>query len=680
MTNDVSYRKVLCLLAGAVVLLMVVLAPKPRAAYAEAAPAEQNEAIDPTQWVAVDDLGRTVATYEDTGAPRQDRYVGIFYWTWHYNFAGNKAVNVNNVIKEHPEALHDYNAEIWKTESGQCWWNESIYGYYSSTDKYVLRKQMELLADAGVDVLFFDCTNGTFLWEQSCYALFEVILEAREDGINAPRVCFMLRFAANSDSKQSLNNLYKRFYSKEKYQDLWFYWEGKPLIMAHPDNLSPESEREKEILDFFTFRKNWAGYFDGDQSSEYWGWLSVYPQAKYLRPDGTVEQMTVGVAQNASEHGLVAMNDYRGGVYGRAYSSDIDGKYSYTYTYRDSDITVDSDMENAHYYGVNFQQQWDYALETDPTFIFVTGWNEWTMGRFETWQDSPNAFPDQFNDEYSRDCEPSKGDLKDFYYYQLVSNIRKFKGSGQPVRQNEKHTIDINGDLSQWDSIYTYNHYANNTPARDAKGFGSLHYESDTMRNDIIKTKAAYDDDNIYFYVETAETLTPSSDPAWMRLFIDTGAATADSTDWEEFEFVVNRQNPDPYGAYLERSTGGWNWETVCQVPYSIQDNVFQLAIPREALGLTGNTLNFNFKWSDNMQPVDGVEGDIMDFYLSGDVAPGGRFAFRFTTDEIIYAPDRATSSVRLILGIAAAAVVLICAAITIPIVVKRRKAGKQNG
>lgn len=46
MTNDVSYRKVLCLLAGAVVLLMVVLAPKPRAAYAEAAPAEQNEAID----------------------------------------------------------------------------------------------------------------------------------------------------------------------------------------------------------------------------------------------------------------------------------------------------------------------------------------------------------------------------------------------------------------------------------------------------------------------------------------------------------------------------------------------------------------------------------------------------------------------------------------------------------
>ncbi len=63
---------------------------------------EQNE-IDPTQWVAVDGLGRTVSTYENTGAPRQNRYVGIFYWTWHYNFAGNKAVNINNVIQQYPK-------------------------------------------------------------------------------------------------------------------------------------------------------------------------------------------------------------------------------------------------------------------------------------------------------------------------------------------------------------------------------------------------------------------------------------------------------------------------------------------------------------------------------------------------------------------------------------------------
>lgn len=623
-------------------ILQLALFPDPRISYAEQ---EAQDMIDPTQWAAVDGLGRTVASYENTGGPRQNKYVGIFYWTWHYHFAGSKAVNINETIRQYPQALHDYHAEIWKTENGQCWWNESIYGYYSSTDKYVLRKQMELLADAGVDVLFFDCTNGSNLWEKSCRALFEVLLEARKDGINAPRVCFMLPFAANGDSKQSLLKLYKRFYSTEEYRDLWFCWDGKPLILAHPDNLSAENETEKEILEYFTFRKNWAGYFDGDQSSQYWGWLSVYPQAKYRNADGTVEQMSVGVAQNASGHGLVAMNDYRGGVFGRAYSSDLNGKYSYTYRYRDSDVVVDSGIENAHYYGVNFQQQWDYALETDPEFLFITGWNEWIMGRFETWQGSPNAFPDQYNDAYSRDCEPSKGELKDFYYYQLVSNIRKFKGSGKPVRQKEKRTIDIQGDPGQWDDVYAYRHYTNNTPERNASGFGGLKYESDTMRNDITCAKAAYDEETIYFYVETADLLTPESDPAWMRLFIDTGAATADSADWEEFEYVINRLNPDDSGAYLERSTGGWHWEQVCRVPYSVQGNVLQIAVPRESLGLAGSPLNFNFKWSDHMQPRDGIEGDILDFYLSGDAAPGGRFAFRFTTEEIVYTPNAAGAS-----------------------------------
>lgn len=77
------------------------------------------------------------------------------------------------------------------------------------------------------------------------------------------------------------------------------------------------------------------------------------------------------------------------------------------------------------------------------------------------------------------------------------------------------------------------------------------------------------------------------------------------------------------------------------------------------------------------MQPVDGVEGDIMDFYLSGDVAPGGRFAFRFTTDEISHETGGSGFPVLAVVGIAAAAVLLVCAAITIPIAVKRRKNGK---
>ena len=55
------------------------------------------------------------------------------------------------------------------------------------------------------------------------------------------------------------------------------------------------------------------------------------------------------------------------------------------------------------------------------------------------------------------------------------------------------------------------------------------------------------------------------------------------------------------------------------------------LAIPRKAIGLPEgpDALAFDFKWADNAQHP----GDILDFYLSGDVAPEGRYKFRYAAD-----------------------------------------------
>ena len=33
--------------------------------------------------------------------------------------------------------------------------------------------------------------------------------------------------------------------------------------------------------------------------------------------------------------------------------------------------------------GIAFSEQWEYAIELDPDVIMVTGWNEFTMGRWE---------------------------------------------------------------------------------------------------------------------------------------------------------------------------------------------------------------------------------------------------------------------------------------------------------
>ncbi len=62
-----------------------------------------------------------------------------------------------------------------------------------------------------------------------------------------------------------------------------------------------------------------------------------------------------------------------------------------------------------------------------------------------------------------------------------------------------------------------------------------------------------------------------------------------------------------------------------------VSGNELQLAIPRKALGLPERTirLSLDFKWADHLQHP----GDIMDFYLSGDVAPEGRFKNRYKAD-----------------------------------------------
>jgi len=597
--------------------------------------------IDPTQWNAVDGLGRTLSGYDKVGA-KNDKVVGIFYWTWHQGNMQSKAVNVNNLILEYPEILHDYKNKVWtKNNVGAYWWNESIYGYYTEADDYVLRKHAELLADAGIDFVLFDCTNGDLTWETAYLHLLEVWSQAREEGIDTPQVGFMMQFWwDDTNTPSSLKQVYNAIYKPGKYQDLWFYWEGKPLIMAQYEGLDKNDLEEAEILNFFTWRRGVPSYWEEDKDDSYWGWLHVYPQALYKNADGTVEMTTAGVAMNADyvTRQLCAMNGDHN--MGRSYAEQ-EG-YSYSYQYRGKTITVDSNIENGSFYGLNLQEQFDYAISVDPEIIFVTGWNEWIMGRFEEWMGVENAFPDQYNDENSRDIEPSKGALKDYYYYQLVENVRRFKGVSAPVAQSVAKTIDINGGTEQWndEAILTFNHYTGNTRERSIRTWG-VKYEGEAIRNDIKTAKVSFDADNVYFYVETVDPITDASGANWMRLLLDTGAATETSTDWEEFEYIINRTNPSGGSMSVEKSTGGWNWESTGTASYTVSGNVMQVSVPRSALGMEGTeNISFGFKWCDNNL----TDGDIMTLYTEGDAAPGGRFTFVFNSDASIV-PDESDNS-----------------------------------
>ena len=580
--------------------------------------------VKPDTWAAVDGLGRTLSDAKAVGEKRTGKFVGCFYWLWYEIWQHYEPRNITKIMEAHPEARNDFDHPAWGEGSGHgtpYYWNEPLLGYYQITDPYVIRKHAELLADAGVDVLFFDCSNDKFTFKNSYEVFFKELQAAKAEGVRVPQVAFLLNFDANENTRIQLTDLWETIYKPGWYQDLWFYWEGKPLIMAHSAGLNPEDAIEGAILNFFTFRRNEPTYFyrDTQFDEKTWGWCSSYPQAKYgVRADGSCEQMCVSVGQNANEHGLVAMNDYRGGVQGRAFSK---GDYQYQYTYQGETVTVDSSREDAFLYGVNFQQQWDRALEADPDFIFVTGWNEHVCQRLREWQGSPNGFSDNFTDEYSRDIEPSSGVLKDHFYYQLVENIRRFKGVTAPALDpSVQQTIDFTCP-NAWDRVTkSYDHYVGSTKRRNHDGAKGCHYESDTMRNDIVRSKVAYDDTFVYFMVETLADLTPATDAAWMRLLIQTDPNGV-VPNWEGFNLIVNRVSPDAAGAVIERSLGGWHWEQVGIARMQVAGKCLQLAIPRTLLDPT-----FNFKWADNTQ----VDGDILDFYKHGDVAPGGRFMFRF--------------------------------------------------
>ena len=62
--------------------------------------------------------------------------------------------------------------------------------------------------------------------------------------------------------------------------------------------------------------------------------------------------------------------------------------------------------------------------------------------------------------------------------------------------------------------------------------------------------------------------------------------------------------------------------------PYVAKGNVLEISIPKKTLGM-GRDIDFEFKWNDNMQ----APGDVLDFYISGDTAPGGRFNYRYTSN-----------------------------------------------
>ena len=573
-----------------------------------------------SSWVVTDGLGRTAATNSEVGDLKEDKFVAVFFSPWHGTFSTQYvAYNNQQILDKYPDiGKNDFSDSRWG-DDGYHFWNEPIYGYYSGKDQWVIRRQAEMLAAAGVDAIVCDNTNGTFTWADTMNQIIKVFNDAKADGVDVPQIIFHLPFYDDAGTVAQAKELYQKLYSREQYADNWFKWEEKPLIIASPEAFNRGNPEEKEILEYFTFRRGQADYLDKQSKNEQWGWLSMYPQAAYRKSTkdrkGPIEQMAVGVAQNHDyvAKKLTAMN-----------GENVTGR---TYTSKGYDT-----RENAVLYGANFAEQFEYAIEKDPQFILVSCYNEWVAIRQKNWADVSNAFADQYNDEFSRDVEPTKGALKDHYYYQMVDYIRKFKGADKVEDASKPVKIDINGGFGQWTDVGPrYISYADNIKNRNARGYMDpetmfpIEYRDQSGRNDLYDFKVARDGENIYFMARCVNDITPYTDGKWMNLYIDVNTGDA---NWETFDYILNKQTPKSETvAVLEKFTGnGFDTEVVGDVEYKVNKNVIMVKIPKALLGITSNEFTVNFKWTDNVQN----EGDIMDFYISGDVAPTGRFKYQY--------------------------------------------------
>lgn len=300
-------------------------------------------------WTATDALGRALPGFDECGPRKGNRVVGMFYFVTHNNNGAKQGpFDVTKILAADPE--HP------KWGGGTHYWGEPEAGYYIMKDEWIIRRHARQLCDAGVDLIVLDNTNDHIYEDVFCF-IADVFRRMRAEGEPTPQIACLA-------SQKSVELLWDKIYSRGLYADLWFRWKGKPLLLFGQHVTGNRQQVNdvrfpKAITDFFTIRQSWAWttlrwYDDGHDE---WPWVDHYPQSVgWSESPDRAEYVPVAVA----EHPLSNI--------GRSFH---DGVQPETDRY---DVTPDTDK------GLYFAEQWSRALEVDPEFVFVTGWNEWTAG------------------------------------------------------------------------------------------------------------------------------------------------------------------------------------------------------------------------------------------------------------------------------------------------------------
>ena len=555
-------------------------------------------------WVATDGAGRTLPNYTTTGGYKSNKYVGIFYFLLHGQYSDKAVYDISALTKANPTNPK------YGPETAWHWWGEPEVGYFMADDPWVIRRNLQLLTLAGVDILFFDTTNAD-AYLPVVEKLCKISVEMRHSGIATPYICFV----TYTKSGQTVSTIYQQFYAQNKYSELWFRWQGKPLILG-----KIEETQDLTVRNFFTWRYSWA-WTNTQNEPHHWQWIDRTPQNYGWDTNPTIpEEIPVAVASHPYDNSI-GKSSRRG----RTAALNRLGTTSQTQQ------------------GLYFDEQWKRALQVDPPVVFVTGWNEWIAQRFINRPDSAarakpanymgkpmrpgqTFFIDLYNAEYNRDIDPMKGGYTDNYYYQLVANVRRFKGIPAPEPVSPARTITIDGQFSEWTAVKPVfidpsgDATHRNWPRADRK----INYINNTGRNDLIHSRLTHDAKNVYFYVKTAQKLTAATGKNWMLLFIDSDQSA--KTGWSGYDFLINGTINGNKTSVSKWS--GKAWVTIGTVPFRYVANELELSIPLQTLSQLPGKVRLDFHWADNIQQLN----SITEFFLNGDSAPDRRFKYRYST------------------------------------------------
>lgn len=556
-----------------------------------------------------DSLGRSFSAID---GEKEGKYVGVFYFLWCGAHSTNP-YSVTYLLENDPDALwattgsDNYNAEMSRTGLYH-YWGEPLYGYYHQMDPWVVSRHIEMFINASVDFLALDTTNGV-TYDAQVYLLLETLLKYQQQGFKVPQVMFMTK----TNDINTVSYLYDKWYENDeygdRYDDLWFAPGGKPMISTTPygwtnDDWSDDQNAEyTAVRDYFDIKYNqWP---DETTNPNGFAWMEfTYPQPVHKKS----RMINVSVAQHTSSK-MSNQSQNRG--------------RSFNYS------TVNNEEER-YAEGLNYQGQWDTVFTTEDAeyidIVFITGWNEWIAGKYETGSKGEVYFVDTFNINYSRDIEPMKDGFGDNYYMQTIENIRAYKSTGSTSYKMQEYTVNVN-DFSSWNDVpYVYRDLEGDAMARDYNGsIAGIYYEDHSNRNDIVVTKVAYDADYLYFYVETAEDITPyEGGTNWMNLLLSLNDG---ESGFEGYDYLINAA-PNGNRTSVSRFTGdGFSYTSVGEADLSVSGNKMAVRVKRSALGLENSDVPmFSFKVCDNVQS----QGDIMDYYVSGDCAPLGRVNYTF--------------------------------------------------